>query len=107
MLGISKHYAELCLRKWTKSSQVIKFVEETSELNQNLMKYLLYGYEKDWKEIDNDIRKKIQNEIADVIITMSTLIELFDEHKDNTNLVSEIDKIILFKLNRLMDRLKL
>lgn len=105
-IGISKHYAELCLRKWSKSSQVIKFVEETSELNQNLMKYLLYGFDKDWKGEDTDIRAKIQNEIADVIITLNTLILIFDEHKDNMNLVSQINKQVTFKILRLMDRLK-
>ena len=105
-IGISKYYSELFLRKWSKESQVIKFVEETSELNQNLMKYLLYGFNKDWKGEDTDIRAKIHNEIADVIITLNTLILVFDEYKDNTNLVSQISKQVTFKILRTMDRLK-
>lgn len=104
-IGISKNYAKLCLMKWSKDSQVIKFVEETSELNQNLMKYLLYGYNKDWKGEDTDIKAKIQNEIADVIITLNTLIEVFDE-PSKFELVSKIDNFISLKILRLMSRLK-
>ena len=104
-IGISKKYAILCLKRWTKSSQVIKFVEETSELNQNLMKYLLYGYNKDWKGEDTNIQMKIQNEIADVIITLSTLIEVFDEPSKSEH-VSKIDNFISLKILRLVDRLR-
>lgn len=105
-IGISNNYAKLCLRRGTKKSQVLKFIEETSELNQKLVKYLLYGYSPDWKGIDNNLKFEIQGEIADVIITLNTLIEVFDESNKKHDSISSISERISLKLLRLMDRLK-
>jgi NTP pyrophosphatase (non-canonical NTP hydrolase) len=105
-IGISNNYAKLCLLKWTSDSQIIKFIEETSELNQKLAKYLLYKDNLDWKGVDYNLLEKIQNEIADVIITLSTLIEIFDRDNKKHNNISKISERITFKLMRLMDRLK-
>lgn len=105
-IGISNNYAKMCLRKWTRDSQILKFIEETSELNQKLVKYLLYGEHLDWKDRDNKLKPKIQSEIADVIITLSTMIEVFDEPNKKHGNISKIGERITFKLLRLLDRVK-
>lgn len=105
-IGISKNYAKICLRKWTPESQILKFIEETSELNQKLAKYLLYKENPDWKGEDYNILEKIQSEIADVIITLSSMIEIFDKPNNKHHGISMISDFVTFKLLRLMDRLK-
>ena len=103
---ISNKYAKIILQKATADSQIIKFVEETSELNQQLMKYLLYRESSDWKGVNYDLLNKIQSEIADVIVTLGTLIEVFDDPNVKHNNVSKIGEYVTFKLLRFMDRVK-
>lgn len=92
-------YPNDCVYKWSEQSQIIKCNEELKELGIELDKYLLYGKNKDWKGKETDVVNKTCDEIADVLITIETMIYLFDPTGE------KITERLKFKLNRLKERL--
>lgn len=67
------------INKWGTRSQIIKYFEETSELQQLLAKYLLYNVNNDWKNITNqNLTMNIRSEIADTLLTLQSLAICFD-----------------------------
>ena len=88
----------MCIKKWGSSSQIIKCISELNELGAVLCDYLLYGDKRDWKGENKNLKSKIENEIADVLITLNSLLLIFDEE--------QVSKFVTFKLLRLLDRLK-
>lgn len=98
LINISKDYNKQMIKKWGKDSQIVKCISELNELGAILCDYLLYKNGKDWKGLDKNIKLKIESEIADVLITVNSLLVLFNEDK--------ISKFVTFKLLRVIDRLK-
>jgi len=98
LIAISKEYNKQMIKKWGKDSQIVKTISEMAELSSILCDYLLYGEKTDWKNEDKNLKSKIESEIADVLITVNSLLVIFDEKKVSTH--------ITFKLLRVITRLK-
>jgi NTP pyrophosphatase (non-canonical NTP hydrolase) len=98
MIEISKECAKQCIEKWGKDSQIIKCISELNELGAVLSDYILYKDNLDWKNKDKKLLCKIRSEIADVLITLNSLLLIFDEDK--------ISNHVTIKLLRLITRLK-
>lgn len=98
LINISKEYNKKCVQKWGAYSQIVKCISELNELSSVLADFLLYGENRDWKNENKNLKAKIHSEIADVLITVNSLLIIFDEDK--------VSDCIVTKLLRLIDRLK-
>ena len=97
LINISKDYNKQMIKKWGVGSQIIKCISELNELGSALADHLLYGDQRDWKGEQKNLKAKIESEIADVLITLNSLLVIFDEDK--------ISKAVTLKLLRVIDRL--
>lgn len=76
----------------TEARQIAKTLEELSELQQVLAKYLACGTSKDYK-------KNLVEELADVVVMLNQVIYL--ENVDNDDILETIDKKIKRQLKRI------
>lgn len=88
MKGYRKKVYRQTLKVYGRDKQMIKAIEEMSELQKELCKWTLGA----------DNGKQVQEEIADVIIMMEQMRMLFDVD-------GEIKKMIAYKVDRLERRL--
>lgn len=95
----SKEIFDECIRLWGQKSQIIFALEEMSELSKELCKYLreMENIEEKTPEQKAETIARIQEETADVLITVSQIANMFD--------VRQVKKIKDGKFSRLEKRI--